>query len=169
MIQSIRCMSCVFLLGYDGVVSVWVLISKGRFDWSVAADASISLVMFGEFSRLSNFRSISDVYFRERRIVSDTIYTSLVVGFLVFVRCCLVANLPLSGTSTSIHPCTIGRPDPCHLAVCLARLLVRRKPRLSRCRTLVSQVLAPSAFQFAWCRLRMNCLSRLIDPSRFPL
>ena len=51
-----------FLLGYDGVASVWVLVSKGRFDWSVTADASISLVMFGE---LSNFRSISVVNFRE--------------------------------------------------------------------------------------------------------
>ena len=38
---------------------------KGRFDRSVAADASTSLVMFGEFSRLSNFRSISVVNFRE--------------------------------------------------------------------------------------------------------
>ena len=148
---------------------MWVPVSRGGPNWSMAASAFISLVIFGEFLELPNFRSISDVYFRERRIVSDTIYTSLVVGFLVFVRCCLVANLPLSGTSTSIHPCTIGRHDPCHLAACLARLLVRRKPRLSRCRTLVSQVLAPSAFQFAWCRLRMNCLSRLIDPSRFPL
>ena len=58
---ELLCSSVSLRWGGFGMGSV----SKGRFDRSVAADASISLVIFGELSRLSNFRSISVVNFRE--------------------------------------------------------------------------------------------------------
>ena len=131
-----------FLLGCDGVVLVWVLAPKrtvrpvgggGRLYLSGDVWGVLEVIQFPQHL-CREFPTMTNV-FRQT-------CTSSVVGFLVFVHCCLVADLPLLGTSTLTRPCNFGRRDPCRLATCFVCLLVQRRPRPARRKTLVSRILA---------------------------